>query len=111
MMKQPKPFGLSLSNALPMLLLYAALVIDTLTGLNLNLYGYGREPFLFALGAVLLSVWHYASGAVWLGMMTLMLCCAWLVLYPAKNGFDAVLSPTLFVSVVMWFWQTYKTKK
>jgi hypothetical protein len=91
--------------------IYLALVIDTITGLNLNLYGYGREPFLFAIGAVLVASILYRWAGAWLGMIALILCCAWLLLYPAKNGFDVVLSPTLLVSAVMRLWQTYKTKK
>jgi hypothetical protein len=94
--------------------LYAALVIDTVTGLHLNFYGYGREPLVFALGAVVLASALYRWAGAWLGMITLVLCCVWLLFYPSKNGFDVVLAPLLFIRAGMWgvrLWQTYKTKK
>ncbi len=113
---KPHSFGLSLSKAILLLLVfYLAVVIDVVTGLNLNLFGYGREPLLFAIGTVVIASCLYALGRRSLGMIGLVFCCIWLVLYPAKNGFDGVLSPWLCVSMAMWIasrmWQTYKSRK
>jgi len=102
-----------MKTAKPLLLLLAlcaVTVIDVVSGLNLNLFGYGREPLLFALGAVGVASVLYCLAGAWLGMITLVLCCVWLMLYPAKNGFDVVLSPTLLVGVMVWLWQKYMTK-
>jgi hypothetical protein len=44
-------------------------------------------------------------------MIALVLCFAWLVFYPNRNGFDVVLSPTLVASVVFWLWQKFNKKK
>ena len=87
--------------------LYLAAVIDVVTGLNLNLFGYGRESLWFAVGSVVVASYLYLSGRSWLGMIALVFCCVWLVLYPAKNGFDVVLSPTLLIGVAWWLWQKY----
>jgi len=103
-----------LSPLTGLLVLYAALLIDLFTGLHLNLFGYGREPLAFALGASVLSGLLYRYGGSqgrWLGMIALALCCAWLVLYPSKNGFDVALSPTLVAGVVLWLWQKRTNKK
>ncbi len=94
-----------------LLVLYAALVIDTVTGLNLNIYGWGREPLWFALGVVAVASLMYRLKDAALGMIALVLCCAWLVFYSTRNGFDVVLLPTLLVGVVTWLWQKFKTKK
>jgi hypothetical protein len=92
-----------------LLAIYLAVVIDVVTGLNLNLFGYGREPLTFALGAIVVASGLYAVGRPALGMIGLAFCCAWLVLYPAKNGFDVVLSPLLVTSIVLWLWQKYRS--
>ncbi len=90
--------------------LYAALVIDVVTGLHFNGYGFGREPGLFALGTVCVCglLWRWQNRA--LGVMGLVLCCAWLLVDPGNNGFDAVLAPTLVMAVLAWLWQKYKIK-
>lgn len=115
-MKPAKRFVLSLSTAVWLLLaLYLAVVADVVTGLQLNLFGYGREPLLFAIGAVVVASCLYAWGRRWLGMIGLVFSCAWLGFYPAKNGFDVVLSPLLGVGMAMWIvtrmWQKYKSRK
>jgi hypothetical protein len=94
-----------------LLALFLAVVADVLTGLNLNIYGWGREPLWFALGVVAVASRMYRLRDAALGMIALVLCCAWLAFYPAKNGFDVVLSPTLFVGVAVWLWQKFKNKK
>jgi hypothetical protein len=94
-----------------LLVIYAALMVDLFTGLDLNLYGWGREPLYFALGVVATSTLAYRFEGARLGMIALVLCCAWLVFYPSYNGFDVVLSPTLVVSVALWMWQKFKSKK
>lgn len=94
-----------------LLVIYAALLVDLLMGLHLNLYGFGREPLYFALGVVAVSSLAYRFEGARLGMIALVLCCAWLVFYPTRNGFDVVLSPTLTASVALWFWQKFKRKK
>ena len=110
-MKQ-QPFGLSLSKAvLFLLVIHLAVVIDVVTGLNLNLFGYGREPLLFAIGTVAVAGCLYAGSRPALGMIGLVFCCAWLVFYPAKNGFDVVLSPWLVTSFAMWLWTQYKSSE
>ena len=91
--------------------LYLALLIDLLAGLNLNMYGWGREPLWFACGVVAAASLLYRLEDALLGMIALALCCAWLVFYPAKNGFDVVLSPTLFIGFAAWLWQKLKRKK
>jgi hypothetical protein len=93
-----------------MLVIYAALLVDLLTGLQLNLYGWGREPLYFAFGVVAASSVAYRFEGARLGMITLVLCCAWLAFYPTKNGFDVVLSPTLTLSIILWLWQKFKKK-
>ncbi|MFM2084871.1 MAG: hypothetical protein RLY95_1689 [Pseudomonadota bacterium] len=93
-----------------LLVIYAALLVDLLTGLQLNLYGWGREPLYFALAVVAASSLAYRIEGARLGMIALVLCCAWLVFYPAKNGFDVVLSPTLTLSIILWLWQKFKKK-
>ncbi len=93
-----------------MLIIYAVLLADLLTGLHLNLYGFGREPLYFAFGVVAASSLAYRLEGARLGMIALVLCCAWLVFYPAKNGFDVVLSPTLTLSIILWLWQKFKKK-
>jgi hypothetical protein len=111
-MRLTHPFSLSVSKAFLLLLtLYWVVVIDVVSGLNLNLFGYGREPLVFAIGTVVIASCLYALGRRSLSMIGLVFCCVWLVFYPVKNGFDVVLSPLLIVSSVMWFWQKYKTKK
>ena len=108
-MKQ-QPFCLNWSTAcLVLLALYLAVVIDVVTGLNLNLFGYGREPLDFALGTVAVASGLYRVGKPWLGMISLVFCCAWLVFYPTKNGFDVVLSPLLVTSFAMWLWTKHKS--
>ena len=110
-MKPANPFGLSQSKACFLLLaIYLAVVMDVVTGLNVNLYGYGREPWHFAIGTVVVAGGLYALGRLWLGMMGLVFCCVWLMFYPAKNGFDVVLSPLLLSSCAMWLWQKSKSK-
>jgi hypothetical protein len=94
-----------------LLALYIAVVADVLTGLNLNLYGWGREPLWFALGVVAAASLMYRLQDVALGMIALVLCCAWLVSYPTKNGFDVVLSPALFLGCAAWLWQQFNRKK
>jgi hypothetical protein len=91
--------------------LYLAAGIDVVTGLNLNLYGYGREPLFFSFCVVALASIFYRLQDVHLGMILLILCCAWLLFYPSKNGFDVVLSPTLTFSIALWLWQKIKRKK
>jgi hypothetical protein len=93
-----------------MLVIYAVLLADLLTGLHLNLYGFGREPLYFAFGVVAASSLAYRLEGARLGMIALALCCAWLVFYPAKNGFDVVLSPALTLSIILWLWQKFKKK-
>lgn len=115
-MTTPEPFCLSLSKAILFLLtLYLAVAIDVVTGLNLNLFGYGREPLLFAIGTVAVASCLYAGGRPALGMIGFVLCCAWLVFYPAKNGFDVVLSPLLVTGFAVWIaprmWQKLKPKQ
>jgi hypothetical protein len=111
-MKPTRPFGLSLTKAVLLLLaIYLAVAIDVVTGLNLNLFGYGREPLLFAVGAVVVASSLYAWGRPALGMIGLVFCCAWLVFYPAKNGFDVVLSPLLVIGFAMWLWTKRKRKQ
>jgi hypothetical protein len=85
-----------------LLAIYLAVVIDVVMGLNLNLFGYGREPLTFALGAIVVASRLYALGRPALGMIGLIFCCAWLAFYPAKNGFDVVLSPVLVTGFVVW---------
>ena len=94
-----------------LLAIHAALLVDLLTGLHLNLYGWGREPLYFAFGVVVASSVAYRWEGARLGMIALVLCCAWLVFYPLRNGFDVVLSPTLTASVALWLWQKFKQKK
>ncbi len=94
-----------------LLVIYAALLVDLLTGLHLNLYGWGREPLYFALGVVAASSLAYRFEGARLGMIALVLCCVWLVFYPNRNGFDVVLSPTLVASAAIWLWQKFKKKK
>lgn len=91
--------------------LYFAVVVDVVMGLNFNLYGWGREPLWFACGVVAVASLMYRLEDALLGMIALILCCAWLVFYPAKNGFDVVLSPTLLIGFAAWFWQKFKKKK
>lgn len=91
--------------------LYLMTAIDVVTGLNLNVYGWGREPLWFSMAVVTAAICLYALGRYSLGMIALTLCCAWLLFYPSKNGFDVALSPTLCAAVVMWLWQKYRTKK
>lgn len=91
-----------------LLALYIAVVVDVLTGLNLNIYGWGREPLWFACGVVAAASLIYRLRDLVLGMIALVLCCVWLVFYPTKNGFDVVLSPTLFVGAAVWLWQKFK---
>ena len=111
-MKVTNPFSASLRTAVGLLLaLYLTAVIDVVTGLNLNLFGYGREPMMFAVGTTLVGSILYALGHRWLGIIGLVFCCAWLVLYPAKNGFDVVLSPLLLVSIAQWLWTLRKLRK
>jgi hypothetical protein len=112
---KPNRFGLSSPAAtLVLLVIYLVVVIDVVTGLNLNLFGYGREPLLFSIGAVVIASCLYAGGRPALGMIGLVFCCAWLVFYPAKNGFDVVLSPLLATGFAMWMtprmWQKLKPK-
>jgi hypothetical protein len=57
---------------------------------------------LFAIGTVVVASTLYAFGCAWLGMIGLIFCCAWLAFYPAKNGFDVVLSPVLVTGFVVW---------
>lgn len=92
-------------------LLYVVIVLDVVFGLNLNVYGWGREPLSFSVCAVMVAIGLYAFGRFSLGMIALVLCCAWLALYPAKNGFDVVLSPTLVLGCAVWLWQKFKRKK
>ncbi len=94
-----------------LLVIYAALLADLFTGFRLNLYGWGREPLYFALGVVAASCLASRLESARLGMIALVLCCAWLVFYPNHNGFDVVLSPTLVVSVALGLWQKFKSKK
>ncbi len=94
-----------------LLAIYVALVVDLITGLHLNLYGFGREPLYFAFGVVAASSLAYRWQGARLGMIALVLCCAWLVFYPQRNGFDVVLSPTLTAGVILWLWQKFKKKK
>ncbi len=94
-----------------LLVIYVALLVDLLTGLQLNLYGWGREPLYFAFGVVAVSSVAYRWEGARLGMIALVLCCAWLMFYPSRNGFDVVLSPTLTASVALWLWQKIKKKK
>ena len=109
---KPNTFGLSLSKAfLLLLVIYLVVVIDVVTGLHLNLFGYGREPLLFAIGAVVVASCLYALDRRSLGMIGLVFCCAWLVFYPTKNGFDVVLSPLLVASIGAWLWQKYRSKQ
>lgn len=93
-----------------LLALWAALVLDQLAGLPLNLYGWGREPLLFTLGvvaaALLLGRWARPA----LGIIALGLCCAWLVFDPTQNGFDRVLSPTLVLGGAMWLWRQFQSR-
>jgi uncharacterized membrane protein YhaH (DUF805 family) len=96
--------------ALLLLVLYLVVVLDVVTGLNFNLYGFGREPLIFALSTVVVATALYAFGKPWLGMIGLVLCCVWLVIHPAKNGFDAVLSPWLVISTLVWLWQKFKSQ-
>ena len=91
--------------------LYVALLVDLLTGLHLNIYGWGREPLWFACAVVAVVSLLYRLQDALLGMIALVLCCAWLALYPAKNGFDVVLSPTLVFGCAAWLWQKFKRKK
>ena len=54
-MKQ-NPFVLSSPAAsLLLFVIYLAVVIDVVTGLNLNLFGYGRESLLFGMGTVVVA--------------------------------------------------------
>jgi hypothetical protein len=94
-----------------LLALYVAVVADALTGLNLNIYGWGREPIWFACGVVAAASLMYRLQDAALGMIALVLCCAWLALYPAKNGFDVVLSPTLLLGAAAWLWKKLKRKQ
>lgn len=94
-----------------LLVIYVALLVDLLTGLQLNLYGFGREPLYFAFGVVAVSSLAYRFEGARLAMIALVLCCAWLMFYPSRNGFDVVLSPTLTASVVLWLWQKFKKKQ
>jgi hypothetical protein len=94
-----------------LLLIYTVLLADLFTGLNFNVYGWGREPLWFACGVVAAASLMYRLRDVALGMIALVLCCAWLLFYPAKNGFDVVLSPTLFLGCAAWLWQKFKRKK
>jgi hypothetical protein len=94
-----------------LLVIYAALLVDLLSGLQLNLYGWGREPLYFSLGVVAACTLAYRLEGARLGMIALVLCFAWLVFYPNRNGFDVVLSPTLVASVVFWLWQKFNKKK
>jgi hypothetical protein len=93
----------------PLMGLYVALLLDLFTGQSLNLYGWGREPLWFASGVVVLAVCFFMSGqrGRWLGMITLVLCCAWLALYPEHNGWDATLAPTLLIGIVFY---TFKSR-
>jgi hypothetical protein len=84
-----------------LLTLYAALVLDVVTGLNLNIYGWGREPLWFACAVVAAASVLYRFSDALLGMITLVLCCA-------KNGFDVVLSPALVLGIAAWLWQKFK---
>jgi hypothetical protein len=90
---------------------YFALVADLVLGLNLNIYGWGREPLWFACAVVATSALMYRFQDAALGMIALILCSAWLLLYPAKNGFDVVLSPTLCLALLAWLWQKLKRNK
>ncbi len=92
-------------------LLYTALLVDLLTGQTLNLYGFGREPLAFALGAVLVAFAWYRAARTRLGMIALVLCAAWLLLYPAKNGVDVVLSPLLVLGATRWLWRKIWCKR
>ena len=93
---------------MPLMALYTALLLDLFTGQHLNLYGWGREPLWFALGAVALASYFFICGrrGRWLGMITLFLCCAWLAFYPAHNGWDCVLAPTLFLSIIFYIFKS-----
>jgi len=93
------------------LVIYAALLVDLLTGLHLNLYGWGREPLYFAFGLVAVSSLAYRWEDARLGMIALILGCMWLAFYPARNGFDVVLSPALALGVVLWLGKKLKRKK
>jgi hypothetical protein len=94
-----------------LLMIYIVTVADVVLGLNLNIYGWGREPFWFAFGIVAVASLMYRVQDAAIGMIALVLCCAWLLFYPAKNGFDVVLSPTLFLVIAAWLWQKFKRKQ
>ncbi len=91
--------------------IYLALVVDMVTGLSLNLFGYGREPLVFAVCTVLVASFLYWGGRFWIGMMTLVLCCAWFLFYPQKNGFDVILSPLLLMGIVTQLWHIYQRRQ
>lgn len=110
-MKLAKPFGLSLPvTVLLLLALYLVVMIDVVTGLNLNLFGYGRERSVFSVGVVVLCFCLYACSQRGLAIIGLIFCCAWLTLYPEKNGFDVVLSPLLVTSLAQWLWTRHQLK-
>jgi hypothetical protein len=94
-----------------LLALCLAVVFDVVLGLNLNIYGWGREPLWFAFGVVAVASLMYRVQHAAIGMIALVLCCAWLVFYPTKNGFDVVLSPTLFLVIAAWLWQKFERKQ